>query len=133
MNLDYPKLQQEHYKKNWLDYVGSKHTNPDIHHGFPEEFADRFKEFADIDVNNPKYHYNLPKGKHTKKPGIHTNSSRTGCNWNKTWGGILDSVEKMNLSKAESKDFLEARLRELARKERISKYNAQAVKGANCH
>ncbi|MCV9933857.1 hypothetical protein OIU80_16355 [Flavobacterium sp. LS1R47] len=41
-------------QKKWLDYVGSKHTNTDIHHGFPEEFADRFKNVADIDVNNPK-------------------------------------------------------------------------------
>jgi len=121
-------------QKNWLDYVGSKHTNSDIHHGFPEEFADRFKNVANIDVNNPEYYYNLPKEKHTKKPGIHTNSSRTGKNWNKTWGGILDRVEKMNLSKAEAKTFLEARLRELARKERISKHNAKAVKGAKgCH
>ena len=120
-------------QQNWLDYVGSKHINSDIHHGFPEEFADRFKNIAGIDVNNPKYYYNLPKGKHTKKPGIHTNSSRTGQNWNKTWAGILDKVEEMNLSKAEAKDFLEARLRELARKERIGKHNAQAVKGSGHH
>ena len=42
-----------------------------------------------------------------KDPGIHTNSSRTGKNWNKTWAGILDQVEKMNLSKTEAKKFLE--------------------------
>ena len=86
-------------QNNWLNYVGSRHTNSDIHHGFPEEFAARFKKIADIDVNNPEYYYILPKEKHTKKPGIHTNSSRTGKNWNKTWAGILDQVEKMNLSK----------------------------------
>ena len=115
-------------QNNWLNYVGSRHTNSDIHHGFPEEFAARFKKIADIDVNNPEYYYNLPKEKHTKKPGIHTNSSRTGKNWNKTWAGILDQVEKMNLSKTEAKKFLEKRLRALARKERISKHNAKAVK-----
>ena len=75
-----------------------------------------------------KYYYNLPKSKHTRKPGIHTNSSLTGKKWNKTWSGILDWVEKMKLSKNEAKTFLEARLRELARKERISKYNSEAVK-----
>lgn len=68
--------------------------------------------------------------RYTKRPGVHTNSSRTGKKWDKTWSGILDRVEKMNLSKADAKSFLEARLRELARKERISKYNAKAVKGA---
>ena len=115
-------------QNNWLNYVGSRHTNSDIHHGFPEEFAARFKKIADIDVNNPEYYYNLPKEKHTKKPGIHTNSSRTGKNWNKTWAGILDQVEKMNLSKTEAKKFLEKRLRALARKERISKHNSKAVK-----
>jgi rhs family protein len=62
-----------------------------------------------------------------KDPGIHT-SSRTGKNWNKTWAGILDQVEKMNLSKTEAKKFLEKRLRALARKERISKHNVKAVK-----
>lgn len=117
-------------QKNWLKYVGARHTNPDIHHGFPEEYASRFKNAADIDVNNPEYYYNLPKEKHTKKPGIHTNSSRTGQNWNKTWGGILDQVEGMNLSKSDAKVFLEDRLKNLARKERISKHNAKAVKGA---
>ncbi|RYE18223.1 MAG: hypothetical protein EOP45_14475 [Sphingobacteriaceae bacterium] len=60
--------------------------------------------------------------------GIHTNSSRTGQNWNKTWDGILNRVEGMNLSKAESKSVLESSLRTLARKERISKYNADAIK-----
>lgn len=120
-------------QKNWLEYVGSQHTNSDIHHGFPEEFADRFKKIADIDVNNPEYYYNISKEKHTKRPGVHTNSSRTGKNWNKTWSGILNRVEKMNLSKADAKSFLEARLRGLARKERISKYNAKAVKRANCN
>lgn len=73
----------------------------------------------------------MPKEKHTKTPGIHTNGSRTGQNWNKTWGGILNQVEAMNLSKAESKKMLEQTLRGLARKERISKHNATAVKGAN--
>jgi len=115
-------------QKNWKTYVGKKHTNPDIHHGFPEEHAGRFKDLADIDVNNPKYQYNLPKNKHTTKPGIHTNSSRTGQNWNKTWDGILDQVEKMNLNKAQARDLLEKTLRGLARKERIGKYNANAVK-----
>lgn len=37
----------------------------------------------------------------------------------------------MNLSQAESKEILEQRLRTLARKERIGKHNATAVKGAN--
>ncbi len=118
-------------QKNWKNYVGCKHTNSDIHHGFPEEYAERFKNIAGIDVNNPQYYYNLPKEKHTKSPGIHTNSSRTGQNWNKTWGGILNQVEAMNLSQAESKEILEQRLRALARKERIGKHNATAVKGAN--
>ena len=118
-------------QKNWKNYVGCKHTNSDIHHGFPEEYAERFKNIAGIDVNNPQYYYNLPKEKHTKSPGIHTNSSRTGQNWSKTWGGILNQVEAMNLSQAESKEILEQRLRALARKERIGKHNATAVKGAN--
>ena len=52
-----------------------------------------------------------------------------GKNWNKAWAGILDQVEEMNLSKADAKVFLEKRLREMARKEGISKYNAKAVKG----
>ena len=81
-------------KKGKID-IGSKHIHSDIHHGFPEELSRRFKNIADIDVNNLKYYYNLPKSKHTRKPGIHTNSSRTGKNWNKTWSGILDWVEKM--------------------------------------
>jgi rhs family protein len=115
------------------NHIGSKHIHSDIHHGFPEEFSRRFKNIADIDVNNLKYYYNLPKSKHTWKPGIHTNSSRTGKNWNKTWSGILDWVEKMKLSKSEAKTFLEARLRELARKERISKYNSEAVKRIGNH
>lgn len=116
-------------QKGWKDYVGSKHTNPDIHHGFPEELADDFKRIADIDVNNPEYHYNLKKGQHTKKPGIHTNSSRTGQNWNKTWKGIVKRVDSMNLPKKESKEMFESILKGLARKERISKNNARAVKG----
>lgn len=119
-------------QKNWKTHVGKKHTNPDIHHGFPEQHAGRFKDLADIDVNNPKYYYNLPKNKHTTKPGIHTNSSRTGQNWNKTWDGILDQVEKMNLNKTQAKELLEKTLRGLARKERIGKYNADAVKNMPC-
>ena len=115
-------------QKNWENYVGSKHIHSDIHHGFPEEYASRFNKLAGIDVNNPKYYYNLPKKFHTKKPGIHTNSSRTGKNWNKTWKGILDKAESMNMSQSDTKKFLEERLRELARKERISKYNATAMK-----
>jgi len=117
-------------QKNWLNYVGDKHTLSDIHHGFPETFAKKFKKLADIDINNPKYYYNLPKVKHTKTPGVHTKGSRTRQNWNKTWKGILSDVEKMGLSKKEARDFLEDRLRDLARKERISKHNAQAVKRA---
>ncbi len=35
----------------------------------------------------------------------------------------------MGLSKPEAKVFLETRLRELARKERISKHNIKVVKG----
>ncbi|HGH3691113.1 TPA: RHS repeat-associated core domain-containing protein, partial [Acinetobacter baumannii] len=62
-----------------------------------------------------------------KSPSIHTNSSSTGQNWNKTWGGILNQVEAMNLSQAESKEILEQHLRTLARKERIRKHNATAV------
>ena len=116
-------------QKRWASYVGARHTNRDIHHGFPEEFADRFKAIADIDVNDPQYYYNLPPKKHTVKPGIHTNSSRMGKNWNKAWAGILDQVEEMNLSQADAKVFLEKRLREMARKEGIGKYNAKAVKG----
>nr|WP_180063912.1 RHS repeat-associated core domain-containing protein [Acinetobacter sp. YH16042] len=118
-------------QRNWKNYVGCKYTNSDIHHGFPEEYAEKFKELARINVNNLQYYYNLPKEKHTKTPGIHTNGSRTGQNWNKTWGGILNQVEAMNLSKAESKKMLEQTLRGLARNERISKHNATAVKGAN--
>ncbi|EKK05448.1 hypothetical protein ACINNAV72_1355 [Acinetobacter baumannii Naval-72] len=37
----------------------------------------------------------------------------------------------MNLSQAESKEILEQRLRTLARKERIGKHNATAVKDTN--
>lgn len=118
-------------QQNWFRYVGAKHIHSDIHHGFPEEFSDRFEKIAGIDVNNPKYYYNLPKGRHTKIPGVHTNSSRTGKNWNKTWSGILDKVESLNLSQNDAKDFLEARLRELARKERIGKYNAQSARNSN--
>ncbi|WP_227591294.1 hypothetical protein [Acinetobacter shaoyimingii] len=87
-------------------------------------------DIAGIDINNPKYYYNLPKKKHTKKPGIHTNSSRTGQNWNKTWKGILDRVEGLGLCKDDAKDLLESTLRNLARKERISKHNSDAVIGA---
>ena len=130
--LGLSKIPTQTLQMKWETHVGSKHTQA-IHHGFPEKFSDRFKNIADIDVNNPKYHYNLPQNKHTKKPGVHTNSSRTGRNWNRTWSGILDRVEKMNLSKSEAKEFLEARLRELARKERISKYNSEAIKGAGKH
>ena len=131
--LGLSKIPAQTLQMKWETHVGSKHTQAHIHHGFPEKFSDRFKNIADIDVNNPKYHYNLPQNKHTKKPGVHTNSSRTGRNWNRTWSGILDRVEKMNLSKSEAKEFLEARLRELARKERISKYNSEAIKGAGKH
>ncbi|WP_308021782.1 RHS repeat domain-containing protein, partial [Neisseria canis] len=117
--------------KNWSNYVGSRPIHDEVHHGFPEEFADRFKKIADIDINDPKYYYDLTVARHRHLPrGVHTNGSRLGKNWNKVWAGILDRVEKMNLSKNEAKIFLEKRLRELARKERISKYNAQAVRGA---
>ncbi|MDO6855337.1 RHS repeat-associated core domain-containing protein [Cellulophaga lytica] len=112
----------------WKNYTGSKHPYRDIHHRFPEEYTQKFKDLTGIDVNNPKYHYNLPIEKHTKKPGIHTNSSRTGQNWNKTWKGIIDKVEDMNLSKSQNKDMFEKVLKGLARKERISKYNSDAIK-----
>lgn len=112
----------------WKNYTGSSHIYRDIHHGFPEEYANKFKQLADIDVNNPKYHYNLPVEKHTKKPGIHTNSSRSGQNWNKTWKGFIDQVENKNLSKSQNKNMFEGLLRGLARKERIGKYSADAIK-----
>jgi len=86
---------------------------------------------ADIDVNNPENFYNLTKKQHTTKPGIHTNSSRLGKNWNKTWKGVIDQVENMNLSKAGNKKMFQQILKSMAKKERISKNNAKAVKG--CH
>ena len=109
-------------QQNKCRYVGAKHIHSDIHHGFPEEFSDSFKKIAGIDVNTPKYYYNLLKYKHTTILGVHTNSSRIGKNWNKTCSGILDKVVSMNLSQNDAKDFLEATPRELAREERISKY-----------
>ncbi|RYE18224.1 MAG: RHS repeat-associated core domain-containing protein [Sphingobacteriaceae bacterium] len=69
--LGLSKIPTRTLQKNWKNHVGSPHINPDIHHSFPEEHAQRFKDVADIDVNNPKYYYNLPKDAHTKKPGIH--------------------------------------------------------------
>ena len=30
-------------QRNWKNYVGCKHTNSDIHHGFPEEYAENSK------------------------------------------------------------------------------------------
>ena len=97
------KTRSDVLQKNWLTYTRCKHKNSDIHHGFPEQYAARFSRVAGIDVNNPEYYYNLPKRNHTKKPGIHTNSSRTGQNWNKTWDGILKKSRKYEFKQGSSK------------------------------
>ncbi|MDK7374230.1 MULTISPECIES: RHS repeat-associated core domain-containing protein [Weeksella] len=49
------KTRSSTLQRLWKDYVGQPHVFAEIHHGFPEEFADRFKRLTDIDVNNPKY------------------------------------------------------------------------------
>ncbi|WP_311538885.1 RHS repeat domain-containing protein [Weeksella virosa] len=128
------KTRSSTLQRLWKDYVGQPHVFAEIHHGFPEEFADRFKRLADIDVNNPKFFFNLSPERHrlTRGRGVHTNSSRVGKNWNKVFDGLLDYVEKQGMDKETAKDFLEKRLRDLARKERIGKYSADAVKNRPC-
>ncbi|MEH6891816.1 hypothetical protein V7024_19425 [Bacillus sp. JJ864] len=58
----------------------------EVHHGLPEQFSQWFKDHG-IDVNDPKYYYDLPKGLHRLKEfgGIHTNKSPLGKHWNRIW------------------------------------------------
>ncbi|MFP3917102.1 RHS repeat-associated core domain-containing protein [Lysinibacillus telephonicus] len=117
----------------WKSYTGKDATG-DIHHGFPEQYKDKFMKLAGIDVNDPKYFYDLSKKQHTKKPGIHTNSSKTGKNWNKVWKNILNETPTKfpNASQQELKQYFENTLDRMAKKSNINSRSATSIKNVPC-
>ncbi|MEH7038587.1 carbohydrate binding domain-containing protein [Bacillus pseudomycoides] len=76
----------------------------DVHHGLPEQFSQWFKEQG-IDVNDPKYYYDLPRGLHKLKVdnGIHTNKSPLGKNWNRIWKEWIEENEDATAQEIEDK------------------------------
>ncbi|MDR4190757.1 carbohydrate binding domain-containing protein [Bacillus pseudomycoides] len=76
----------------------------DVHHGLPEQFSPWFKEHG-IDVNDPKYYYDLPRGLHKLKVdnGIHTNKSPLGKNWNRIWKEWIAEHEDATAQEIEDK------------------------------
>ncbi|WP_334072019.1 hypothetical protein [Paenibacillus sp. A14] len=85
---------------------------------------------ADIDVNDPKYFFDLSKKQHTKKPGIHTNSSKLGKNWNIIWKNILNEskIKFSNSSKQEMKTYFEMVLDSMAKKSKINSRSSTSIK-----
>ncbi|MDD1505808.1 DNRLRE domain-containing protein [Lysinibacillus sp. CNPSo 3705] len=84
------KIVETYHRKNnqrsrFRDYTGYE-ASGEVHHGLPEEFHDWFKD-QKVDINDPKYYYDLPKEIHRLKvgDGIHTNNSPLGNNWNAVW------------------------------------------------
>ncbi|MDU7472151.1 MAG: hypothetical protein E7L01_02145, partial [Paenibacillus macerans] len=116
-------------QKLWKMFTG-ENASGDIHHGFPEQYKDIFKQMADIDVNDPKYFYDLSKKQHTKKPGIHTNSSKLGKNWNIVWKNILNEskIKFSNASKQEMKTYFEMVLDSMAKKSKINSRSSTSIK-----
>ncbi|MBJ8030940.1 carbohydrate binding domain-containing protein [Bacillus cereus group sp. N21] len=76
----------------------------DVHHGLPEQFSPWFKEHG-IDVNDPKYYYDLPRGLHKLKVdnGIHTNKSPLGKHWNRIWEDWIEEHPKATAQQIEDK------------------------------
>ncbi|WP_052410289.1 DUF6531 domain-containing protein [Paenibacillus durus] len=127
------KTSTSKLQKWWKMFTG-KNATGDIHHGFPEQFKDMFDDMAGINVNDPKYFFDLSKKQHTKKPGIHTNSSKLGKNWNSVWKNILNEakVEFPNASKQEMKVYFEMVLDNMAKKSKINSRSATSIKNVPC-
>ncbi|MGE7947560.1 RHS repeat domain-containing protein [Lysinibacillus sp. NPDC093688] len=121
------------FQNLWKSHTG-KNATGDIHHGFPEQYKDKFMKMAGIDVNDPKYFYDLNKKQHTKKPGIHTNSSKIDKNWNKVWKNILNETPNKfpNASQQELKQYFENTLDRMAKKSNINSRSATSIKNAPC-
>lgn len=66
----------------YKEYTGYE-AKGQVHHGLPEQFNEWFSDHG-VDVNNPKFYYELPEGLHKLKEynGIHTNNSPLGKNRN---------------------------------------------------
>jgi len=106
----------------WEDYTGSPSTGQ-IHHGLPEEFADEFEELAGMDVNNPKYFFDLSAAQHNRLPdGIHTNGSPLGQEWNASWRDWLDknSTRLSEMEEDDARRVVERRLGYMADRAEIS-------------
>ncbi|MDC2867298.1 carbohydrate binding domain-containing protein [Bacillus sp. BP-3] len=84
-------------------YTGTA-AKGEVHHGLPEQHSQWFKEHG-IDVNDPKYYYDLPEGLHRLKAfnGIHTNKSPLGKNWNRIWKEWIAENENATAKQIEDK------------------------------
>ena len=81
----------------------------------PEQFMNNFKRagFTEDEIRGSDYYFDIPKDKHRAKAGegIHTNSSKTGMNWNATWKQFFkdhpDATKKQIIAQLDkmAKDF----------------------------
>ena len=117
-------------KKLWKNETGISPSGY-IHHGLPEQLSDKFKKLANLDVNNPKYFYDLTPNRHIKKPnGIHTNTSPLGQEWNKHWDNWLRKNENrlQKIGKERAGKVIEKHLDKIAKKSGINDYNSSIIK-----
>ncbi len=114
-----PKRQNEQ-RSIWQRYTGKQATG-EVHHGFSEEYKEWFGERG-IDVNDPRYFYDLPTGKHRFKNsnGIHTTNSPLGGEWNAEWSKFITQNKDTTVGRMQ----IIGKLKEMERKAGIEKYRA---------
>ncbi|MGE7911041.1 DNRLRE domain-containing protein [Lysinibacillus xylanilyticus] len=82
--------RKNNQRSRFRNYTGYEAAGQ-VHHGLPEQHAKWFIDHG-VDVNDPKYYYDLPVDVHMRKAGngIHTNESPLGRHWNAVWKEYMD-------------------------------------------
>jgi len=119
------KTRTSKLRSLWEDLTGSPAKNQ-IHHGLPEEMAEDFGK-PWVDVNNPKYFFDLSPEQHNRLPdGIHTKGSPLGKEWNAAWKEWMASNRgRLRALGPKAKQVIERRLAWMANKAGISKQRAR--------
>lgn len=111
----------ENYRRNFKAYTGYE-AKGHVHHGLPKEPKLRkWFESKGINVQDPRYLYDLPKEihKYSDYNGIHTKNSPLGKEWNAIWREY-----RQNFPDASKKD-IENKLNEMEQKANIADRRAK--------
>lgn len=118
-------ITTENHKAIFEAYTGHKPINGVIHHGLPKEKVLReWLEERNINVQNPKYFFDLTYTEHSTKAGkgLHTNDSPLGKEWNALWKDYMRDFP--NATQKQIEDYLDV----LAKRAGIEGKRAQPKK-----